>query len=338
MQQTAVKQAWQVILADAITDVNDLLCELHLETANITTLSTTDSPFGLRVPRGFVSRMQKGNPNDPLLLQVLPLNQELQLHSAFSTDPLSESQSQPVPGLLHKYHGRVLLTLVGHCAIHCRYCFRRHFPYEPTHTHDQRSQLVLDYIRSHPSIHEVILSGGDPLLVKDEGLSEWVERLADIPHVRRLRIHTRLPIVIPERINETLIEWLTRTRLQPIVVIHCNHANEIDDTVIKAMKQLREAQITVLNQSVLLKNVNDSSEALIHLSEALFSAGVMPYYLHLLDRVQGSAHFEVSESEAVQLVRHMAERLPGYLVPKLVREVAHAPAKVGISLSGAHIK
>lgn len=275
--------------------------------------------FPLRVPRGFVSRMQKGNPDDPLLRQILPMGDEIIANPEFTLDPLDEKSFNPIPGLLHKYQGRVLLTLAGACAVNCRYCFRRHFPYQEN-TPRKEWKSILDYIAADTTIYEVILSGGDPLLAKDDYLSKCIHDLASISHLSILRLHSRLPIVLPQRITPELLAVLTATSLSTVMVVHCNHANELDDAVATAIEQLRRKKIMVLNQSVLLKGINDSVEALVTLSQQLFKFGILPYYLHLLDKVQGAAHFEVNESRAKVLIEGMRERLAGYLVPRLVKE------------------
>jgi EF-P beta-lysylation protein EpmB len=260
--------------------------------------------------------MQKGDPDDPLLRQVLPLIEENQQIQGFSRDPVGDTAAEKVPGLLQKYQGRVLLVTTGACAIHCRYCFRQHYNYSIS-----KPSAVLDAIRADSSITEVILSGGDPLILTDSRLADLAHSLASISHVQRLRLHTRLPIILPERINDKLLTWLTGTRLQPVMVVHANHANEIDDQVSNALRRLVEADMTVLNQSVLLRGVNDDAAGLIALSEALFCCRVLPYYLHILDRVHGAAHFDVPLGRALELLEQMRVALPGYLVPKLVREV-----------------
>ncbi len=277
--------------------------------------------------------MRRGDPHDPLLRQVLPLAAECVSAPEFTTDPVGDLSAMAVPGVLHKYRGRVLLALTGACAVHCRYCFRRHFPYAEANASSDRWQAALDYIARDASIHEVILSGGDPLALADRRLADLARRLAAVAHVERLRIHTRLPIVLPARVTTELTDWLAGGRLQPVMVVHANHANEIDADVRAALARLRAAGVTLFNQSVLLKGVNDSVESLAGLSEALFAAGVVPYYLHLLDRVQGAAHFEVEEGRARQLMADLAARLPGYLVPRLVREVAGAPSKLWLTMS-----
>jgi EF-P beta-lysylation protein EpmB len=248
----------------------------------------------------------------------------------FERDPLGEERVSPVPGLLHKYRGRALLVVTGACAIHCRYCFRRHFPYAE---HAAAWEGALGYLAADPTVTEVILSGGDPLAVTDERLGALARRLAEIPHLRRLRVHTRLPVVLPERVDEGLLEWLAGTRLAPLLVLHANHPRELDGAVAAAVGRLRGAGVPVLNQAVLLAGINDRVEDLAGLSEGLFEIGVLPYYLHLLDPVAGAAHFEVPLPRGRELVAELARLLPGYLVPRLVREVPGAPAKVPVELS-----
>ena len=322
---------WQTALAQAITEPAELLRVLGLGARWQVAAERAASAFPLRVPRGFVARMASGDPYDPLLRQVLPLAEELLDTPGYSTDPVGDSVARQAPGVLHKYAGRVLLTATGACAVHCRYCFRRHFPYANENASADQWRDALAYIAADPTVHEVILSGGDPLMLSDRRLADFVSALAACAHVRRLRVHTRLPVVLPERVTRGLIQLLTSTRLSAVVVIHANHANELDDAVRAACARLRAGGITLLNQSVLLRGVNDNVEALTALSEALFKAGVLPYYLHLLDRVQGAAHFEVSASAAVQLHQQLAGCLPGYLVPRLVREQPGADSKTWLA-------
>jgi len=317
-QKQSTKTAWQRELRHAIHNPVQLLELLKLSDTELTVIAK--QRFGLRVPRGFVARMRQGDPSDPLLLQVLPRVEEQEQLQGFSFDPVNDRTAEKIPGLLHKYHGRVLLMTTGACAIHCRYCFRQHYHY--TACPPIPNPAALDYIRADASIREVILSGGDPLVLTDSRLAENAHHLAKISHIQRLRLHTRLPIILPERVNDELLSWLTGTRLQPVMVVHANHANEIDEEVNQALQKLVKAGVSVLNQSVLLRGINDNATALIALSEALFNSHVLPYYLHVLDRVQGAAHFEVSEKRAIQLLEQMQGALPGYLVPKLVREVA----------------
>ncbi len=320
--------SWQIALKNIITDPRELMAQLQLDQHADQLMAHASRSFALRVPRSFVARMQKSDPNDPLLRQVLPIGDELQLTPGYSMDALGEKQANPVPGLLHKYHGRVLILVAGSCAVNCRFCFRRHFSYSENQIDKKNGQRILDYIQADSSIREVIYSGGDPLVSKDKHLAEWTSQVAQIPHVTRLRIHTRLPIVIPERVTDEMLQWLTQSRLRPTVVLHCNHGNEINAEVSSAVHRLRQAGITVLNQSTLLKGVNDTVSALVMLSEKLFAAGILPYYLNLLDSVQGAAHFAVSEDHARFLHAELLAQLPGYLVPKLVREQAGASSKL----------
>lgn len=321
---------WQTELARAVKDPAELLRLLELDIALLPQAQRAAQLFPLRVPRGFIARMRKGDLRDPLLLQVLPLDRELELADGFDADPVGDLAAMKTPGVLHKYHGRVLLVLTGACAVHCRYCFRRHFPYGEANPATDQWTAALDYLRADTSISEVILSGGDPLALSDARLAELAAQLDTIPHLQRLRIHTRVPVVLPERVDERLTGWLASTRLTPIVVLHINHAREIDDATRAATAQLAACGARLFNQSVLLRGINNSARELIALSENLFSSGITPYYLHLLDRVRGAAHFDVPEAEAVALVEQMQRVLPGYLVPRLVRERAAAPYKLPI--------
>ncbi len=312
--------AWQAELAQAIRNPAELLAALELPSELLPAALASSQDFSLRVPRGYVARMQKGNPRDPLLRQILPLQDEQFSVAGFTYDAVGDLAAMTVPGLLHKYHGRVLLVTTGACAIHCRYCFRRHFPYSAANPGTQQWEAAIEYIGADTSINEVILSGGDPLSLSDQRLGKLVGLLEKIPHLKYLRIHTRLAIVLAERINDDLLAWLTGTRLKPIMVVHANHANEIDNTVRDALALLAAHGVSLFNQSVLLHGVNDSPQALAKLSEHLFDAGVTPYYLHLLDRVKGTAHFEVDETSACLILDQLRNLLPGYLVPRLVRE------------------
>ncbi len=318
---------WQTALGQAITDPAELLDVLGLGPEWLPAARDASRAFPLRVPRGFVARMRRGDPNDPLLRQVLPLAAELLPAPGFGADPVGDRAAEQAPGVLHKYQGRVLLTATGACAVHCRYCFRRHFPYEQANASADGWRVALDSIGADFSITEVILSGGDPLTLSDRRLADFVQHLACIPHVTRLRVHSRLPVVLPERVTPSLCDALAGTRLRVVVVLHVNHAQEFDASVRQACVHLAERGFLLLNQSVLLRGVNDSIEALAMLSETLFAAGVLPYYLHQLDRVQGAAHFEVSDQSALALHAGINACLPGYLVPRLVREVPGAPGK-----------
>jgi EF-P beta-lysylation protein EpmB len=271
--------------------------------------------------------MRPGDVNDPLLRQVLPLADEIRAMPDFVADPVGEEASVIQPGLLQKYQGRALMITTGACAIHCRYCFRRNFPYEDSPRSLDEWRPALDEIAANNAIHEVILSGGDPLTLVDTALAALVERLVEISHVRRLRIHTRLPIMIPERVTDVLLETLRNSRLTPIVVVHANHANELDQHVAGALARMSDAGIVLLNQAVLLRGVNDSVEAQAALCERLVDLRVMPYYLHQLDRVTGAAHFEVPMEVGRQIIAGLKSRLPGYAVPRYVQEVAGAGSK-----------
>ena len=318
---------WQTALGQALTDPAELLEVLGLGPEWLPAARDAARAFPLRVPRGFVARMRRGDPADPLLRQVLPLAEECMAVEGFGLDPVGDLAAHKAPGVLHKYQGRVLLTATGACAIHCRYCFRRHFPYTEANASAEHWREAVNYVTTRPDVQEVILSGGDPLTLSDRRLAEFVRTIEAIPHVERLRLHTRLPVVLPERVTQELRAWLSGTRLKTVVVIHANHAQELDAPTRVACAQLADSGATLLNQSVLLRGVNDNVEALTQLSEGLFAAGVLPYYLHLLDRVQGAAHFDVSEVVARQLMAGLNACLPGYLVPRLVREQPGAPGK-----------
>lgn len=329
---TPSREDWLSQLADVVTDPDELLRLLNVD-ADEKLLAGREAKrlFPLRVPRAFIARMEKGNPNDPLLRQVLTAQDEFVTAPGFSTDPLEEQHSV-VPGLLHKYHNRALLLVKGGCAVNCRYCFRRHFPYAENQGNKRNWQAALDYIAQHPELDEIIFSGGDPLMAKDHELAWLITHLEALPHVKRLRIHSRLPIVIPARITDALVTSFAQSRLQILLVNHINHAREIDDAFRAAMGRLRQAGVTLLNQSVLLRGVNNHAQTLADLSNALFDAGVMPYYLHVLDKVQGAAHFLVSDDEARRIMRELLTLISGYMVPKLAREIGGEPSKTPLDL------
>ncbi len=317
------EQNWQSQLSDLITDPSELLSLLELSSDQLLSGAILASEkFKLRVPRAFVGKMNAKNPLDPLLLQVLPHHLELEEHPEFVTDPLGEEAANQLPGVLHKYKSRFLLTLTGACAVHCRYCFRRHFPYQENLPKNDDWLNIKNYIEANPDINEVILSGGDPLTLSNRKLALWLERLSSLKQVKILRIHSRVPIVIPNRIDEQLISLLKNSRLRIVLVVHSNHASELDDFTCSKLLQLSDEHITVLNQAVLLKGVNDSAETLVDLSYRLFEARVMPYYLHVLDKVKGAQHFDLILSEIDAIYQDVLASLPGYLVPKLVREIA----------------
>jgi EF-P beta-lysylation protein EpmB len=318
---------WQQQLADAFSTLEDLCHYLNLNPNDLPVSTTAAQNFPLRVPLSFAASMEKGNPFDPLLRQVLPIEDELLVYSGYSNDPVGDLAAATQTGILHKYQGRVLLINTGSCAINCRYCFRRNFPYADLQLGKQQEHLVMQSIQNDTSIKEVILSGGDPLLLNDARLLRLIEQINTIDHVKRIRIHSRLPIVLPARITDTFIQTLSQSRKQIVMVLHCNHANELNERVITACQQLKKHGITLLNQSVLLKGINDDATVLCELSERLFQHGVIPYYLHLLDKATGTGHFAVSETEALLLMERVQACLSGYLVPKLVKEVAGAESK-----------
>ncbi|MDH4249264.1 MAG: EF-P beta-lysylation protein EpmB [Deltaproteobacteria bacterium] len=328
----AALEPWQRHFAEAVKDPSELLRMLQLPDTWLPQARKAALVFPLRVPRGFVNRMRTGDPEDPLLRQVLPLGAELETVPGFGKDPLQENQATVHPGVLHKYQGRVLMVTTGACAVHCRYCFRRHFPYGDSNPAQGDWSASLEYLGANSDVREVILSGGDPLSLPDARLSALALRLEALAHLTRLRIHTRLPVVLPERVTPALLELLARGRLRKVIVLHVNPPAEIDASVREALARLSGTGALLLNQSVLLRGVNDQVAVLERLSEELFSAGVQPYYLHQLDRVAGAAHFLVDDSQALALEAELRQRLPGYLVPRLVRERPGASGKIPLTL------
>lgn len=318
---------WQQLWREAVREPAELLALLGLPGLAERVSASAAAQFPLRVPRGFVARMRPGDPNDPLLRQVLPLDDEDQVVPGFGLDAVGDLAAGAGTGVIHKYQGRVLLVATGSCAVHCRYCFRRHYPYAEQTAAAAGWREALDYLAGETGVQEVLLSGGDPLSLSTAKLAEFTGELARLPHIRRLRLHTRLPVVLPERVDDELMGWLAGLPWPAVMVVHANHGNEIDASVAAALGRLKAAGVHLLNQAVLLRGVNDSVEALAGLSERLFGAGVLPYYLHQLDRVAGTAHFEVPDEAARALVQALSARMPGYLVPRLVREQAGAPAK-----------
>ena len=318
---------WQALWRDAIRDPRELLSLLGLQAEAAIVSADAAARFPLRVPRGFAARMRHGDAHDPLLRQVLPLVEEERAAPGFSLDAVGDAAARAGRGLLHKYQGRALLVATGSCAVHCRYCFRRHFPYgEETAAADGWGES-LEFLAAHPDIDEVLLSGGDPLSLATSKLVELTRALARLPQIRRLRIHTRLPVVLPERVDEELLAWLRSLPWPVAIVLHANHANELDDAVAGACSRLRGTGALLLNQSVLLRGVNDEVGTLAALSTRLFEIGVLPYYLHQLDRVWGTAHFEVSDERARSIHAELHRCLPGYLLPRLVRETAGEAGK-----------
>ncbi|MEG3132048.1 EF-P beta-lysylation protein EpmB [Rouxiella sp. T17] len=329
---TPFREDWLYQLGDVITDPDELLTLLALnDHADLQQGRNARRLFPLRVPRAFVARMQPGDPQDPLLLQVLTAREEFIAAPGFSTDPLDEQKSV-VPGLLHKYRNRALLLVKGGCAVNCRYCFRRHFPYQENQGNKNNWSQALEYIRTQPELDEIIFSGGDPLMAKDHELDWLISELEAIPHIKRLRIHSRLPVVIPARITQGLCQRFADSRLQVLMVTHINHANEIDDALRDSMTRLKKVGVTLLNQSVLLRGVNDNADTLAQLSNALFDAGILPYYIHVLDKVQGAAHFMVNDDEARALIKALLSKVSGYLVPTLAREIGGEPSKTPLDL------
>ncbi|PID47231.1 MAG: EF-P beta-lysylation protein EpmB [Proteobacteria bacterium] len=325
LQHSAVD--WKQSLSNLLRDPEELCDLLALTGDERATVKAACGTFPLRIPRPYLSRMTPGDVQDPLLLQVLPQAAELVSVEGYTSDPLEEAEFTPIPGLLHKYHGRVLVVLNGSCAIHCRYCFRRHFPYQAHQVSSAQWGQVLQYIAADDSVTEVIFSGGDPLTCNDTVLSKRCADLAAIPHLKTLRLHTRLPIMIPQRIDHACLEWMAQTRLQIVMVIHSNHAQEIDHEVATALTDLASIGVVLLNQSVLLAGINDSVAALESLSRRLLECRVLPYYLHLLDKVTGAAHFDVAEEKVRALRDELSSRVPGYMVPKFVREQANEANK-----------
>ena len=318
---------WKAELSNCIRSLDQLLQQLGLNSKDLRASPIASQDFPIKVPQHYVQLMEYGNPQDPLLKQVLPIEAELYQDPNFNIDPVNESDYNPVPGIVHKYRNRVLMIISPNCAINCRYCFRRHFPYQENRQSKQQWLQALDYLKTRPEINEVIYSGGDPLAANDNFLSWLTQQIESIKHIKRLRIHTRLPVVIPSRVDNQLLDWLGNTRLKPTMVLHINHANEIDAKLCQAVDQLKSAGITMLNQSVLLKGVNDCSEQLIALSEKLFDTGIMPYYLHMLDPVQGASHFDIPVDQAIEIFSQMQAELPGFLLPKLVQERAGEKSK-----------
>lgn len=322
------EQSWLEHLANGISDPKILLQHLELPFEPFKQDIEARKLFAMRVPMPFVEKMEKGNPKDPLFLQVMSSADEFLQAEGFSKDPLEEQNDKNVvSNILHKYHNRLLFMLKNSCAVNCRYCFRRHFPYNEVKSNKQIWQESLLYIEQHTELEEIILSGGDPLMAKDEELDWLLTRLEAISHLKTLRIHSRFHVVIPKRITETLCQRLQASRLNIVLVSHINHANEIDDILAEKLADLKRIGVTLLNQSVLLKGINDNAQILKALSDKLFSVGVLPYYLHLLDKVEGASHFWISDEQAFEIYQALQKISSGYLVPKLVREIAREPNK-----------
>ncbi|MGH8051148.1 MAG: EF-P beta-lysylation protein EpmB [Arenimonas sp.] len=325
--RSAQPKSWQMLWRESVRDPRELLKMLDLMHLAGQISDQAAAQFPLRVPTGFVAKMRRGDSQDPLLRQVLPILDEDQLAEGFSLDAVGDAAARGGTGVIHKYRGRALLITTGSCAIHCRYCFRRHFPYAGETAASQHWSEAIAYLKSDTSISELILSGGDPLSLSTDKLKELTDALTKLPHIKRLRIHTRLPVVLPERVDDEFLTWLGNLIWPVVVVIHANHTNELTDDVADAVNKLRNSRVTVLNQAVLLKGVNDNVHAQIGLSERLFEIGALPYYLHQLDKVQGAAHFQIDDQWAREIHQSMMGVLPGYLVPKLVREIAGEASK-----------
>lgn len=313
------------------SQLDQLFDFLQLSDEQIAELAAdTPKQFPLKVPRHFAEQIEKSNPQDPLLLQILPRKVEKRLVVGFQPDPVGDLNANPIPSLLHKYHGRALLMTSPRCDLHCRYCFRRHFPYEQVK--QPHWQAAITQIQADESIQEIILSGGDPMTLSEPQLIQLMQQLAQIPHLHTLRIHSRTPVAAPDQApQKAFLEFCQQTHLKIVLVVHCNHANELSNETAKLFDTYRQAGITLLNQSVLLKGINNEAETLIKLSHRLFQQGILPYYLHQLDRVAGAAHFEVEDNQAAQLMHQIRQKLPGYLVPKLVREIAGKPYKMPLA-------
>ncbi|MGP4123670.1 MAG: EF-P beta-lysylation protein EpmB [Sodalis sp. (in: enterobacteria)] len=332
IQNTPAREEWLQQLADVITDPAQLLELLGLgQHRALQEGADARRLFPFRVPRTFVERMRPGDPDDPLLRQVITAREEFERAPGFSADPLDEQHSV-MPGLLHKYQNRALILVKNGCGVNCRYCFRRYFPYQENQGNKINWLRAVVYIQEHPELNEVILSGGDPLMAKDHELDELIYLLEEVPHLTTLRIHSRLPVVIPSRITARLCRRLAACTLQVVLVTHINHAREIDAAVCDSMTRLRNAQVILLNQSVLLRGVNDNADTLAALSQTLFAAGILPYYLHMLDRVQGAMHFMVQDAHAREIMRQLLEKVSGYLLPRLVREIGGERSKTPLDL------
>ncbi len=325
----ATQKNWQNAFSDTITSFEQLAHALDLP---LTSFDQQVGQFALRVPRRFVQKMAKGDINDPLLQQVLPTFQETIQVTGFVADPLEEQQANPIKGIIHKYESRILLPVTGACVINCRYCFRQHFDYHENLPTQNDWQAISDYIMAHPLINEVILSGGDPLSLSNRRLFAVFDRLAALPQIKTIRLHTRVPVVVPERLDSPLLTYLAESRCQVVMVIHATHPNEIDEETAAYLHQAKLAGITLLNQSVLLKGVNDNADILAALHDRLWQAGVLPYYLHVLDKVAGASHFYLDDATAVKIYWQLLAKSAGYLVPKLVRETPNEPFKTPINL------
>lgn len=316
---------WRQIQRDNFTSMEKLCAFLEMDPVNSQKLIQRPS-FPLNLPKRLAQKIQKNNLEDPLLIQFVPSHHELESKEGFSCDPVEDVSASLSPRYIKKYASRMLLIASGGCAVNCRYCFRRHYGYEGGRGFAQE----LEWIRQDETLREVILSGGDPLSLSDGPLGDLLAQIALVKHIKRLRFHTRFPIGIPERIDDSFLALLEACPLQIWFVIHCNHPNELDDDVIYALKRVQRLGIPILNQSVLLKGVNDSLEVLQGLCECFADAGILFYYLHQLDRVKGAHHFEVSQERGIELINELTKRLSGYAVPRYVCEIPDRPSKQAI--------
>lgn len=327
IEKTSLIPSWQQELQSAFTNIDELLCFLELNIDDLSRHYKAAKTFPLLVTKSYAQRIKKSDWNDPLLRQVLPHPEELEKHPAYLSDPVGDNQASISPGLLHKYYGRVLLVSTGACAIHCRYCFRREFPYSDNTAHRSQTDSIKQYLTTHPEVTEIILSGGDPLTLSDLKLQHLFELFKNLPQIERIRIHSRIPIVLPSRMSKKLLSILSSTNKKVIMVIHANHPNELDNEVSSTLFSIKNAGVTLLNQSVLLHGVNDDTETLTNLSHRLFDCNTLPYYLHTLDKVAGAIHFDSTMQHTVEIYNQLQQKLPGYLVPKLVCEEAGKPHK-----------
>ena len=327
IEKKSLIPSWQQELQSAFTNISDLLRFLQLNVDDLSPYHNAAKGFPLLVTENYAERITKADWNDPLLRQVLPHPNELETHPDFLSDPVGDKQSSVSPGLLHKYHGRVLMITTAACAIHCRYCFRREFPYADNSAQRSQFDSIKQYLSSNPSVTEVILSGGDPLTLSDSRFTQLFELICEFPQVERIRIHSRLPIVLPSRITQTLLDTLAASNKKVIIVIHANHPNELSTEVSSVLLAIKNIGVTLLNQTVLLRGVNDNANTLTELSHRLFDCHTMPYYLHTLDKVAGALHFDSTMQHTHEIYDQIKQKLPGYLVPKLVCEEAGKPYK-----------
>lgn len=324
------KNDWKSALRNTINTPQQLAQAISLSQEAYKGLMHATELFPLKIPISVLSRIQENHLDDPVLRQYLPTEKEMQEHPDYQIDPVGDLNASPLPGIIHKYQSRALIITSQVCAVHCRYCFRRHFPYQDMQLTSKHQEKIIAYLRENPALNEIILSGGDPLSLDDEKLYELIQALESVSHIKTLRIHSRLPIVIPSRVTDRLLDILKNSRFKTVMVLHCNHANEIDEDVESACLKLKQHTDALLNQSVLLRSINDSADVLAELSYRLFDCGVIPYYLHLFDKVQNAAHFDISAKQATIIVDNLRKKLPGYLVPKLVTEIAGEPCKTPV--------